>query len=104
MGNVFYEIKTNLIFSNLQLMDRTLKQYDKLRNREAFMDQFKKESIFKDNLDEFDNSREVIQQLVDEYQAATRPDYLQWGTQQVTYLQWGTQQVTYLQLGIQHIF
>lgn len=47
------------------------------------MDQFKKESIFKDNLDEFDNSREVIQQLVDEYQAATKPDYLAWGTQQV---------------------
>ena len=47
------------------------------------MDQFKKESIFKDNLDEFDNSREVIQQLVDEYHAATKPDYLAWGTQQV---------------------
>jgi tubulin gamma len=47
------------------------------------MDQFKKESIFKDNLDEFDNSREVIQQLVDEYHAATKPDYLSWGTQQV---------------------
>lgn len=47
------------------------------------MDQFKKESIFKDNLDEFDSSREVLQQLVDEYQAATGPDYLSWGTQQV---------------------
>ena len=47
------------------------------------MDQFKKEAIFKDNLDEFDNSREVIQQLVDEYHAATKPDYLSWGTQQV---------------------
>ncbi|CAG2213772.1 TUBG [Mytilus edulis] len=39
------------------LFERTLNQFDKLRKREAFMDQFKKESIFKDNLDEFDNSR-----------------------------------------------
>ena len=69
----------------LQLFSRTLQQFDKLRKREAFMDQFKKESIFKDNLDEFDNSREVIQQLVDEYQAATKPDYLSWGSQQVNF-------------------
>ena len=67
----------------LQLFGRTLQQFDKLRKREAFMDQFKKESVFKDSLDEFDNSREVIQQLVDEYQAATKPDYLSWGSQQV---------------------
>lgn len=64
------------------LFGRTLQQFDKLRKREAFMDQFKKESMFKDGLDEFDNSREVIQQLVDEYQAATKPDYLSWGSQQ----------------------
>lgn len=47
------------------------------------MDQFKKENIFKENLDEFDNCRETVQLLVDEYQAATRRDYLSWGTQQV---------------------
>ena len=68
----------------LQLFERILRQYDKLRKREAFMDQFKKEAIFKDNLDEFDNSRETLQLLVDEYQAATRRDYLSWGTQQVS--------------------
>lgn len=55
------------------------------------MDQFKKEAMFKDNLDEFDDSRESLQQLVDEYNAATRPDYLTWGTQQV-----GFPQVTYV--------
>mgnify|MGYP000639855273 CR=1 FL=1 len=67
----------------LQLFSRTLQQYDKLRKREAFMDQFKKENIFKDNLDEFDESRESLQQLVDEYTAATKPDYLSWGSKQV---------------------
>ena len=38
--------------------------------------------MFADNLDEMDNSREVVQSLVDEYTAATKPDYLTWGMQQ----------------------
>lgn len=60
------------------LFDRALQQYDKLRKREAFLEQFKKEKMFEDNLDELDNSREVVECLVKEYQAATRPDYLTW--------------------------
>jgi len=35
--------------------------------------------MFSENLDEMDNSREVVQGLVDEYIAATKPDYLTWG-------------------------
>lgn len=38
--------------------------------------------MFKDNLDELDSSREVVQELIDEYIAATTPDYLQWGSSQ----------------------
>lgn len=34
--------------------------------------------MFEDNLDELDNSREVVEDLVKEYQAATRSDYLTW--------------------------
>ncbi|XP_038045206.1 tubulin gamma-1 chain [Patiria miniata] len=64
------------------LFERTCQQYDKLRKREAFLEQFRKQAIFKDNLDELDNSREVVQQLIDEYHAATKPDYISWGTQQ----------------------
>lgn len=66
------------------LFDRTLKQYDKLRKREAFLDTFRKEEIFSENLDELDSAREVVQQLVDEYRAATTPDYLTWGLNQPT--------------------
>lgn len=66
-----------------QLFERCLRQYDKLFKREAFLDQFKKVAIFKDNLDEFDASREVLQELVDEYAAATTPEYINWGAQQV---------------------
>uniref|UniRef100_A0A2K5I856 Tubulin gamma chain n=1 Tax=Colobus angolensis palliatus TaxID=336983 RepID=A0A2K5I856_COLAP len=64
------------------LFERTCRQYDKLRKREAFLEQFRKEDMFKDNFDEMDTSREIVQQLIDEYHAATRPDYISWGTQE----------------------
>ena len=41
------------------LFERTLKQYDKLRKKEAFLEQFRKEDMFSDSLEEFDDSREV---------------------------------------------
>ncbi|XP_076655966.1 tubulin gamma-2 chain isoform X2 [Halictus rubicundus] len=65
------------------LFDRALQQYDKLRKREAFLEQFRKEKMFEDNLDELDNSREVVEYLVKEYQAATRVDYLSWNPNKV---------------------
>ena len=80
------------------LFERVLRDYDKLRKREAFIDQFRKYPMFQvnicqylddfgldlvqDNLDEMDESREVVQQLVDEYGAAGRADYLSWGMNQ----------------------
>ncbi|XP_076378218.1 tubulin gamma-2 chain [Megalopta genalis] len=65
------------------LFDRALQQYDKLRKREAFLEQFRKEKMFEDNLDELDNSREVVEYLVKEYEAATRVDYLSWNPNKV---------------------
>ena len=60
----------------LQLFEKATRQFDKLRKREAFLEQFRKTDMFKDNLDELDSSREVLQQLIDEYHAATKPDYI----------------------------
>lgn len=60
------------------LFERCLMQYDKLRKRGAFLDQFKKEDMFKDDLSELDDSREVIANLIEEYEAATQPNYLYW--------------------------
>lgn len=79
-----YSYKNNVVcvWLRMQLFERCLRQYDKLRKREAFLDQFKKMGMFKDNLDEFDSSREVLQQLIDEYHAATTPDYINWGGNQ----------------------
>jgi len=62
-----------------QLFGKVCWQYDKLRKREAFMDQFKKMPMFKDDLSEFDRARECIQQLQDEYKAAESPDYISYG-------------------------
>lgn len=58
------------------LFERVLTQYEKLRKREAFLEQFRKEDIFKENLDELDDSKAVVQDLVHEYQAATKANYL----------------------------
>lgn len=45
--------------SMAQLFGRTISQYDKLRKRNAFLDQYRKEPMFEENLDEFDSARYV---------------------------------------------
>ena len=46
--------------SMAQLFGRTVSQYDKLRRRNAFLDQYRKEPMFADGLEEFDSSRLVF--------------------------------------------
>lgn len=62
-----------------QLFDRCVKQYDKLRSRSAFLENYRQEPMFSDNLDEFDQAREVVVSLSDEYKAAETEDYIKWG-------------------------
>ena len=68
--------------SMAELFDRLLQQYDKIRSRNAFLDNYRREPIFADSLDEFDHARETVQNLVDEYRACERPDYVNFGCQQ----------------------
>ena len=35
--------------------------------------------MFLDNLDKFDSSNEIVQDLVDKYRACERPDYVNFG-------------------------
>merc|ERR1712154_247182 len=58
-----------------QLFMRILKSYKKLRNRNAFLNQYKETSIFEKNLDEFDDSVECIANLIEEYKAIQGNDY-----------------------------
>mmetsp|Transcript_18349 Transcript_18349/g.26300 ORF Transcript_18349/g.26300 Transcript_18349/m.26300 type:complete len:515 (+) Transcript_18349:902-2446(+) len=65
--------------SMAELFDRLLGQFDRIRKRNAFLDNYRKEPMFRENLDEFDSARGIVQDLVDEYRACERPDYVDFG-------------------------
>lgn len=58
------------------LFKRIVSHYDRLRKRNAFLEQYKRHEPFRDGLSEFDDSREVVTDLINEYEAAERSDYL----------------------------
>jgi tubulin gamma len=47
-----------------------------MRKRNAFLETYKKTAPFPENLDEFDEAREVVTDLISEYAAAEDADYL----------------------------
>mmetsp|Transcript_16704 Transcript_16704/g.24484 ORF Transcript_16704/g.24484 Transcript_16704/m.24484 type:complete len:457 (-) Transcript_16704:124-1494(-) len=65
--------------SMAQLFERLLKQYDKIRRRNAFLENYRKEPMFQEDFAEFDDARETVQSLVDEYKACERADYVDFG-------------------------
>ncbi|KAF9515563.1 hypothetical protein BS47DRAFT_1371971 [Hydnum rufescens UP504] len=58
------------------LFKRSIDQYDRLRKRNAFLDQYKKEKMFENGLEEFDESRATVEELLNEYKACESPDYI----------------------------
>lgn len=58
------------------LFKRIVVQYSALRKRNAFLESYKREAPFRDGLGEFDEAKEVVQSLIDEYEEAEDPDYL----------------------------
>ncbi len=58
------------------LFRRIVTQYDRLRKRNAFLEQYKREAPFADGFGEFDEAREVAQELIAEYEAAEEANYL----------------------------
>lgn len=67
------------------LLDTMLQEYDRIRSRNAFLDNYRKE-FFSNSLDELDASRETVESLAEEYRACAQPDYVQYyaggGTEQ----------------------
>jgi|Transcript_6002 tubulin gamma len=60
---------------------RTLSQYDKLMRRKAFLDNYEKFDMFSNgDLSEFDDAREILTELAEEYKACESPDYIQWAS------------------------
>jgi len=58
------------------LFKRMITQYNTLRKRNAFLEPYKREAPFRDGLGEFDEAKEVVQSLIDEYEEAEDPNYL----------------------------
>lgn len=58
------------------LFKRIVSQYNTLRKRNAFLESYKREAPFKDGLGEFDEAKEVVQGLIQEYEEAEDADYL----------------------------
>lgn len=65
--------------SMAQLFERLLKQYDRIRKRNAFLDSYRKEPMFQESLEEFDDAKNTVESLVEEYKACERADYLEYG-------------------------
>ncbi|KAA8907540.1 Tubulin/FtsZ, GTPase domain-containing protein [Sphaerosporella brunnea] len=59
------------------LFKRIVAQYDRLRKRNAFLEQYKREPIFANDLSEFDDTRAEIADLIAEYEAAESASYLE---------------------------
>ncbi|KAH0976413.1 hypothetical protein GBA52_026132 [Prunus armeniaca] len=69
------------------LFSKCLSQYLMLRKKQAFLDYYWKFPMFAENdLSEFDESREILESLVEEYKACESPDYIKWGMEVIIIL------------------
>ncbi len=60
------------------LFERMLKQFGRLFEKRAFLDNYKRQPVFADDLEEFESARDVVRLLTDEYRAAETSDYVSW--------------------------
>lgn len=71
---------SGLMLSNtssvISLLGKTCKQYDKIMRRSAFVGGYKDGKLFQNGLDEFKDSREVVQGVIDEYTKSELVSYL----------------------------
>ncbi|KAI7865659.1 tubulin gamma chain [Spinellus fusiger] len=65
------------------LLQRTCDQFDKLMRRNAFLEPYRKNHVFSDDLEEFDDSRNVVRELIEEYKSCETPDYVNYGAKKV---------------------
>ncbi|PRP88053.1 tubulin gamma chain [Planoprotostelium fungivorum] len=61
------------------LFAQIVKQYDMMRTRGAFLNGYQQEPLFEGGLEEFDVSREVVTDMINEYIAAEKADYVNYG-------------------------
>ena len=74
------EIESLLIANDTNIstfFERNARQFDKLMGRRAYIDGYLKAKVFQDSLVEFQDSREVLEQLTDQYKTINQPDYME---------------------------
>lgn len=59
-----------------------MSQYDMMKKKGAYLNNYQKEPMFSDGLDEFDESRAVVDELIREYKACQSADFGNYGLQQ----------------------
>ena len=64
--------------SMASLFEKVLENYLRIRKRGAFLDNFKKENKYSETLNDMDDAKNVVQDLIAEYHAATTSNYLTW--------------------------
>jgi tubulin gamma len=64
------------------LMQGIVDSFNSLYKKKAYLDMFRREDTFKDSLEEFNDAQEVVQKVIEEYNASERNDYLEWGENQ----------------------
>lgn len=62
------------------LFERLQRQFDKLYEKKAFLDNYRKQPMFSEGFEEFEDAYEVVRGLADEYHAAEGNDYISWGS------------------------
>lgn len=63
------------------LLQRSVDQFSKLFKVGAFIENYRTQGpMFAESLDEFEDSREVVLSLIDEYKACQKPDYINYGS------------------------
>lgn len=67
--------------SMANLLGGIIGEFNILFKKKAFIDNYRKEEIFKNGLEEFSDSVDVIEKVIAEYNATQRNDYLEWGEQ-----------------------
>ena len=64
------------------LMQGIVDSFNSLYKKKAYLDMLRREDTFKDSLEEFNDAQEVVQKVIEEYNASERNDYLEWGENQ----------------------
>ncbi|CAD6923785.1 unnamed protein product [Tilletia controversa] len=60
-------------------MKTSVLDFDRLKKRNAFVEMYKRESMFANDLSEFDDARETVAEVMAEYKAAEGADYITGG-------------------------